>query len=67
MRSERKLILKLIFLKLFDNSLAKFLICKRIPWHAIICMGYLPKLKRGLELAFGAHFLHCFFMQMLLI
>ena len=23
-------------------------------------LGYLPKLKRGLELAFGAHFLHVF-------
>ena len=30
-------------------------------------LGYLPKLKRGLELVFGAHFLHGFFMQMLLI
>ena len=26
-------------------------------------MGYLSKLKRGLGLAFGAHFLHGFFMQ----
>ena len=24
-------------------------------------LGYLPKLKRGLGLAFGAHFLHDFF------
>ena len=24
-------------------------------------LGYLPKLKRGLVLAFGAHFLHNFF------
>ena len=30
-------------------------------------LGYLPKLKKGLELAFDAHFLHGFFMQMLLI
>ena len=25
-------------------------------------LGYLPKLKRGLRLAFGAHFLHYFFL-----
>ena len=30
-------------------------------------LGYLPKLKRGLELALGAHFLYGFFIQMLLI
>ena len=24
-------------------------------------LGYLPKLKRGLEIAFSAHFLHGFF------
>ena len=30
-------------------------------------LGYLLKLKRGLELAFGAHFLHGFFMQMIFI
>ena len=30
-------------------------------------LGYLPKSKRGLELAFGAHFLHRFFIQMFLI
>ena len=30
-------------------------------------LGYLPKLKRGLELAFGAHFVHGFSLQMLLI
>ena len=30
-------------------------------------LGYLQKLKRGLELALGAHFLHGFFIQMLLI
>ena len=30
-------------------------------------LGYLPKLKRGgLELAFSAHFLHGFFIQILL-
>ena len=30
-------------------------------------LGYLPKLKRDLKLAFGAHFVHCYFIQMLLI
>ena len=30
-------------------------------------LGYLAKLKRGLGLAFGAHFLHDFFIKMFLI
>ena len=30
-------------------------------------LGYLPKLKSSLELAFGAYFLHDFFIQILLI
>ena len=30
-------------------------------------MFYLPKLNRGLGLPFGAHFLHIFFVKMLLI
>ena len=30
-------------------------------------LGYLPKLKRDLKLAFGAYFVHCYFIQMLLI
>ena len=55
---ERKI--KLTFLKPFINSLSKYQICKRI-------LGYLPKLKRGLELAFLAHFLLGFLIQMLLI
>ena len=29
--------------------------------HAIAVLGYLEKLKLGLGLAFGAHFLHDFF------
>ena len=29
-------------------------------------LGYLAKLKRGLGLAFGAHFLHDFFVKMFL-
>ena len=35
--------------------------------HAIAILGYLPKLRRGLGLAFGAHFLHEFSIKMLLI
>ena len=60
MQFERKV--RLSFLKLFDNSLSKYLICERIPcmqWLFLII--YLTKLKRGLELAFGAHFLHGFY------
>ena len=30
-------------------------------------LGYLAKLKRSLKLAFGAHFLHDFFLEMVLI
>ena len=29
-------------------------------------LGYLPKLKRGLKLAFGAHFFHDFSIKMFL-
>ena len=29
--------------------------------HAMTVLGYLPKLKEGLGLAFGAHFLYDFF------
>ena len=31
------------------------------------CFGLFTKIKKRLELAFGAHFLHGFFIQMLLI
>ena len=34
--------------------------------HEMPVCGYLPKLKRGLGLAFGAHFLHDFAMKMFL-
>ena len=30
-------------------------------------LGYLPKLKRGLGLAFGAHFVHDFAIKMVFI
>ena len=29
----------------------------------MVVLGYLPKLKRGLELAFDTHFLHVFFFR----
>ena len=32
--------------------------------HAMAVLGYLPKLKRGLGLAFDAHFLHYFSIKM---
>ena len=35
--------------------------------HAMAVLGYLPKLKRGLALAFGARFLHDFSIKMFLI
>ena len=35
--------------------------------HATAFLGYLPKLKRGLEIASSAHFLHHFPMKMFLI
>ena len=35
--------------------------------HAMSVLGYLSKLKRSLELAFEAHFLHVSFMQMLIL
>ena len=30
-------------------------------------LGYLPKLKKGMVLPFGAHFLHDFYIKMFLI
>ena len=35
--------------------------------YEIAVLGYLEKLKRGLGLAFGAHFLHDFSIKMFLI
>ena len=35
--------------------------------YTMAVFGYLPKLKRGLRLAFGTHFLHDVFIKMLLI
>ena len=47
---------------LFDNPpfLKNFL-------HAMAVLGYLPKLKRGPGLDFGADFLHAIFIKMFLI
>ena len=61
MRFEKKN--KVIFFKaLFQNHwFAKEFL------HAMAVLGYLIKLKMGLELTFGAHFLHGFFIQKLLI
>ena len=35
--------------------------------HVLAVLGYLPNLKRGLGLAFGAYFQHDFFIKMFLI
>ena len=47
---------------LFQNTLflKEFLACNAV-------LGYLTKLKKGLGLAFGAHFLHDFSIKMFLI
>ena len=37
---------------------------EKILLHAMTVLGYLAKLKRGLGLAFGAHFLHDFSIKM---
>ena len=52
--------------RLFDNPFSKCLIFKMIFLHAIAVLGYLAKLERGLWLAFGAHFLHDFYLKMFL-
>ena len=59
--------IKLTFSRLFDNPLSKYLILKKNFLHAMAVLGYLAKLKRGLGLAFGAHFLHDFSIKMFLI
>ena len=60
--------IKLIFLRHFDNPLSKYLIFKRIFLDGMAFLGYLSKFKkRGLELAFGVHFLHDFSIKMFFI
>ena len=56
---QKKKKVKLTFLKLFDNTLSKYAILKELI-GCMAVLGYLPKLKRDLGLAFGAHFLHDF-------
>ena len=53
--------IKLDFLRFFDNPLSKYRIVKiSYFFHAMVVLGYLEQLKRGLGLAFVAHFLHDF-------
>ena len=54
---------KSYLLNLFGNPLLKYLICKKNSLHVMAVLVYFPKLKTGLGLAFGAHFLHGFFIQ----
>ena len=65
MRFERKI--KLTFSNLFDNPSLKISDSWKNSLHVMAVLGYLPKLKMGLGLAFAAHFLHVFLIQMLLI
>ena len=55
------------FLRLLGNPLLKYLLFKKDFLHAMVVLGYFPKLKRNLGLAFGAHFLHDFPIKMFLI
>ena len=58
--------IKLTFLRVFDN-LSKYLIYFQKNFlHTMAVLVYLPKLKRGLELAFGAYFLHEFSIKIVL-
>ena len=57
---------KINFLKTFWWSSFKILYFKKNFLHAMAVLGYLAKLKRGPGLAFGAHFLHDFYIKMFL-
>ena len=48
--------MKLPFLRLFDNPVLKYLTFNVIFCMQLSVLGYLPKLKGGLGLAFAAHF-----------
>ena len=52
---------KVNFLKAFYKFPFKISDLWKNSLHALTVLGFLPKLKRGLELAFGAHFLLVFF------
>ena len=55
----------LAFLRLFDNHLSKMSYFQNKFWHAMsVVVDYLAKLKRGLGLSFGAHFLYDFSIKM---
>ena len=58
--------IKLTFLKLFDYPFLKYLNFKKNLLHAMVVLGYLPELKRGLGITFGAYFLHDFSIKMFL-
>ena len=58
--------IKLTFLMLFEDPLSKYLIFKGNFLCAMATLGNLAKLKRGLGLAFDAHFLHGLFVKMFL-
>ena len=55
MRFERKIELSFLKLSFKISDLQKEFV------HAVAVLGYLIKLKIGLELTFDAHFLHGFF------
>ena len=59
--------IRLTFLGLFDNPLSKYLIFKKNFLYAMAVLGYSPNLKRGLGLAFGAHFLYDFSIKIFFI
>ena len=58
---------KFTFLKLSDNPLSKYLIFEKTSCNEMTALGYLPKSKKGLEIAFGVHFLHDFTIKMFFI
>ena len=65
MQFERKI--KLSFLKLFDNSYSKYLICERIPFICNGCFRLFSKIKKGSGINFWCTFSAWSFMQMLFI
>ena len=58
MGSEEKI--KLTFVRVFDDPLSKYLTFKRISCMQWLFWVIYQKLKGGVGLAFGAHFLHDF-------
>ena len=62
-----KVKIKFTFLKLSDNPLSKYLTFEKISCNEMAALGYLPKSKKGLEIAFGVHFLQDFTIKMFFI